>query len=131
MTGIGLPGTYTKPVSYITFDATVGRNSHFRHLTTAQQEELGGVEYRALTVLMRIVVGYWFFSQMIAVLVIAPYLTVGGKEYAEAFEVPVKLNQTWFTVFQVWSAFSNNGMSLVPPFLFSAFLPSSFVFELG
>lgn len=36
----------TKPVSYFTFDATVGRNSKFRRLTTAQQEELGGVEYR-------------------------------------------------------------------------------------
>lgn len=36
----------TKNVSYLTFDATVGRNSKFRKLTTAQQEELGGVEYR-------------------------------------------------------------------------------------
>ena len=33
-------------VSYITFDAVVGRNSKFHGLTTAQQEELGGVEYR-------------------------------------------------------------------------------------
>lgn len=36
----------TKPVSYISFDATVGRNSRFHNLTQAQQEELGGVEYR-------------------------------------------------------------------------------------
>lgn len=35
-----------KGVSYITFDAVVGRNSKFHGLTTAQQEELGGVEYR-------------------------------------------------------------------------------------
>ena len=36
----------TKSVTYISFDATVGRNSRFHNLTQAQQEELGGVEYR-------------------------------------------------------------------------------------
>ncbi|KAK4058039.1 hypothetical protein OIO90_000778 [Microbotryomycetes sp. JL221] len=48
-----------KPVSYISFDAVVGRNSKFENLTEAQQEELGGVEYRALKILLKIVVGYW------------------------------------------------------------------------
>lgn len=38
------PGT--RGVTYISFDAVVGRNSKFHGLTTAQQEELGGVEYR-------------------------------------------------------------------------------------
>lgn len=36
----------TKAVSYITFDAIVGRNSRFYQLTSAQRDELGGVEYR-------------------------------------------------------------------------------------
>jgi hypothetical protein len=35
-----------QPVNYISFDAVVGRNSHFKSLTAAQEEELGGVEYR-------------------------------------------------------------------------------------
>lgn len=39
-------------ISYLTFDATVGRNSAFRGLTRAQEEELGGVEFR---------VGIFFF----------------------------------------------------------------------
>lgn len=43
------------PVPYITFDAVVGRNSRFRDLTSEQMEELGGVEYRALKVLLVIV----------------------------------------------------------------------------
>lgn len=37
---------HVKPVSYISFDAVVGRNSRFHGLSDAQQEELGGVEYR-------------------------------------------------------------------------------------
>ena len=44
-----------KPVPYISFDAVVGRNSQFKDLSSEQLEELGGVEYRALKVLMWIV----------------------------------------------------------------------------
>lgn len=47
------PGT--KPVSYISFDAVVGRNSSFRMLTREQMEEIGGIEYRALNALVWII----------------------------------------------------------------------------
>lgn len=46
-----------KEVPYISFDAVVGRNSNFKDLTEEQMDELGGVEYRALKVLLWIVVG--------------------------------------------------------------------------
>lgn len=39
-------GGPTKAVSYISFDAVVGRNSRFYSLTSAQRDELGGIEYR-------------------------------------------------------------------------------------
>ncbi|GAA5828114.1 hypothetical protein JCM11251_002595 [Rhodosporidiobolus azoricus] len=101
-----------KPVTYISFDAVVGRNSKFHGLTTAQQEELGGVEYRALTVLLRIVPAYWLLSQLIAVLCLAPWLTYSGT-YKPVFDGPeIDVSPTWFVFFQVWSSFSNNGMSL-------------------
>jgi hypothetical protein len=48
--------TMSKEVPYITFSAVVGRNSRFTGLTEEQMDELGGVEYRALRVLMYIVV---------------------------------------------------------------------------
>ena len=44
-----------RPVPYLSFSATVGRNSDFRRLSERQYEELGGVEYRALSALMWIV----------------------------------------------------------------------------
>ncbi|GAA6053434.1 hypothetical protein JCM3770_005164 [Rhodotorula araucariae] len=102
-----------KPVSYISFDAIVGRNSKFHGLTNAQQEELGGVEFRALTILLRIVVAYWVGMQLISVLVLAPWLssTPHWRDIIEG-EYDV-VNTTWFVFFQVWSAFSNNGMSTV------------------
>lgn len=50
-------GTESKDAPYISFSATIGRNSRFEGLTTEQMDELGGVEYRALRVLLYIVVG--------------------------------------------------------------------------
>lgn len=44
-----------KAVPYISFNATVGRNSAFHLLTNEQLEEIGGVEYRALNALLWIV----------------------------------------------------------------------------
>ena len=46
-----------KEVPYISFSAVVGRNSRFTALTDEQKDELGGVEYRALRVLLYIVIG--------------------------------------------------------------------------
>lgn len=44
-----------RPVPYISFDAVVGRNSVFHALSNEQLEELGGIEYRALSSLLWIV----------------------------------------------------------------------------
>jgi hypothetical protein len=53
-----------KPAPYISFNAIVGRNSAFHQLTREQQDELGGVEYRALNALLWIVAGVSFFSML-------------------------------------------------------------------
>lgn len=50
-----LTGETTRRVPYISFSAHVGRNSTFHDLTDENIEELGGVEYRALTALLWIV----------------------------------------------------------------------------
>lgn len=51
----GTVGPGARPVPYISFEAVVGRNSVFQSLTREQLEELGGVEYRALSALLWIV----------------------------------------------------------------------------
>jgi hypothetical protein len=52
---MGSGGGEPRQVPYITFDAIVGRNSQFHDLTQEEQEELGGVEYRALGALLWII----------------------------------------------------------------------------
>ncbi|GAA6010209.1 hypothetical protein JCM11491_005392 [Sporobolomyces phaffii] len=112
METIGAP-RMSKPVNYISFDAMVGRNSRFHNLTAAQQEELGGVEYRALSLLLKVVVGYWLGIQLIGVLTIAIWLTYSSKYRAVFDATDPPINPTFFSFFQVFSALSNTGMSLI------------------
>ncbi|KAI0042575.1 hypothetical protein FA95DRAFT_1564224 [Auriscalpium vulgare] len=111
---IGSPSTGARAVPYISFDAVVGRNSVFHSLDSEQLEELGGVEYRALTMLSWIVGGYHIGTQLIGFIIIAAYMTL--KKWAEDFVPPMqhrKISTGWFSLFQVVSAYTNTGTSLV------------------
>ncbi|KAI0359598.1 TrkH-domain-containing protein [Trametes cingulata] len=106
------PGT--RPVPYISFEAVVGRNSVFQSLTREQLEELGGVEYRALTALLWIVAAYHIGLQVLAFVVIAPYMSL--DRWREDFLPPAlhkPISSTWYSAFQVVSSYTNTGMSLV------------------
>ncbi|KAJ7668683.1 cation transport protein-domain-containing protein [Mycena polygramma] len=112
MTMNGVVGA--KPAPYISFNAIVGRNSAFQQLTREQQDELGGVEYRSLNALLWIVAGYHLGVQLIAFTIIAPYMA--QSRWGADFLPPMqhkKIPSTWFSLFQVVSAYTNTGMSLV------------------
>ncbi|KAG1737871.1 cation transport protein-domain-containing protein [Suillus paluster] len=104
----------TKPVTYISFDAVVGRNSAFHVSTNEQLEELGGVEYRALNALLWLVASYHIAIQLVSFVVIVPYMSM--PKWASDFEPPAlfrKVTVPWFSLFQVVSAYANTGTSLV------------------
>ncbi|TBU40177.1 cation transport protein-domain-containing protein [Dichomitus squalens] len=106
------PGS--RPVPYISFEAVVGRNSVFQALTQEQLEELGGVEYRALTALLWIVSLYHFGLQLLAFVVIAPYMSI--HRWQSDLNPPAlhkHVGSAWFSAFQVVSAYTNTGVSLV------------------
>ncbi|QRV98028.1 potassium/sodium transporter [Ceratobasidium sp. AG-Ba] len=104
----------SRPVPYISFNAIVGRNSQFHDLSQEEQEELGGVEYRALTALLWIIAGYHIGSQLLAFVIIAPYSSM--RRWSDVFREPQQhrfIPPTWFAMFQVVSAYTNAGMSLI------------------
>ncbi|KZS87287.1 TrkH-domain-containing protein [Sistotremastrum niveocremeum HHB9708] len=103
-----------KGVPYVTFEARVGRNSAFEMLTREELEELGGVEYRALNVLLWIVGIYHIGLQIIGFVVIAPY--VSAQRWRNDFEPPAlhrPVAPPWFALYQTTSAYTNTGSSLV------------------
>ncbi|KAF9644533.1 TrkH-domain-containing protein [Thelephora ganbajun] len=101
-------------VPYLSFPTIVGRNSVFHGLTEDQLEELGGIEFRALNMLMWAVPLYYFFSLAISFVVVAPYIS--ASRWKDIFLVPTQhrnINPVWFALFQVVGAWANTGMSLV------------------
>ncbi|KAI0263834.1 cation transport protein-domain-containing protein [Gloeopeniophorella convolvens] len=114
ITSIGGNTEGARAVPYISFDAVVGRNSVFKSLETEQLEELGGVEYRALNALLWIVGCYHIFVQLFAFTIIAPYMSI--NRWKEDFVPPQQhrpVNTSWFAIYQVVSAYTNTGTSLV------------------
>ncbi|KAN0062670.1 hypothetical protein ACQY0O_004860 [Thecaphora frezii] len=113
---VGVDGT-TKPAPYLSFDATVSGNSIFHELTEAQRDELGGVEYRAIDLLAKLIPAYWLFVNLFMITLVAPY--VNSRAFRERYEaafVAQGSNQpdyTWFWFYQVVSAYTNTGASLV------------------
>ncbi|KAL5504739.1 hypothetical protein ACEPAH_7402 [Sanghuangporus vaninii] len=104
----------TRQVNYVTFNAIVGRNSQFHLLTEENLEELGGIEYRALTALLWIVACYHFVLQLLAFVIVAPYMSI--PRWRSDFNPPNlhrHIPSAWFSVFQVVSAYTNTGISLV------------------
>jgi hypothetical protein len=49
--------TQSSEMPYLSYQPTVGRNSQFLDLTEEQREELGGIEYRSLKLLGRMLIG--------------------------------------------------------------------------
>lgn len=105
---------------YFSFSTTVGRNSFFHTLSQKHQDEIGGVEYRALNALLWIVPTYHIGLQLFVFMIVAPYIST--PRWADRFAPPqlIKpLNPSWFAIFQAVSAYTNTGMSLVD----QSFLP--------
>ncbi|OBZ71204.1 Low-affinity potassium transport protein [Grifola frondosa] len=105
----------TRTVPYFSFSAIVGRNSAFSGLTAENIEELGGVEYRALTSLLWIVPLYYVGLLSISFIVIAPYMTLPRWQYN--FVPPQQhkvISPIWFSAMQVIGAWANTEHGAIP-----------------
>ena len=116
---------------YLSWQATIGRNSAFVGLTQKQREELGGIEYRALKTLAKILIGYFVGFHVLGMMVLLPWIL-----YTPTYrDVVVADGQSpgWWGVFTPASMFNDLGFTLTPdsmisfqtatlPLLFGSFL---------
>lgn len=100
----------TMTANYLSWTPTVGRNSTFVGLTREQKDELGGVEHRALRLLLMIVSGYLLGFLIIATIMFVPW-TYARKHYKDIIENQ-DLSPGWHSAFLAVSSFCNLGMSL-------------------
>ncbi|KAI4263649.1 MAG: hypothetical protein L6R42_001211 [Xanthoria sp. 1 TBL-2021] len=96
-------------IHHFSIPGMVGRNSHFSGLSFEDRERLGGVEFRALEILIIVVPLYYFSWQILAAIGMGAWVANNGRDLTEGNG----LNPWWVGGFNAASAFSNSGMMLL------------------
>ncbi|OJJ51990.1 hypothetical protein ASPSYDRAFT_138135 [Aspergillus sydowii CBS 593.65] len=98
-------------LSYLSWDATVGRNSNFIDLAEEQRDELGGIEYRALKTLAVVLVSYYVLFHLLGVICLIPWImeTHWGQVVTATGQ-----GRPWWAIFTAGSAFNDLGFTLTP-----------------
>ena len=97
---------------YLSWEATVGRNSAFVDLTESQREELGGIEYRSLKSLALILTCYFWGFMAFGVICLTPWI-LGSDKYGAVVDADGQ-SRTWWGIFTANSAFNDLGFTLTP-----------------
>ncbi|KAK3302795.1 cation transport protein-domain-containing protein [Chaetomium strumarium] len=87
----------------------VGRNGEFFNLTLKEREYLGGVEYRAIEVLVVTVAMYYVLWPLLGAVALGAWIAVRSPEIAAVNAQ----NPWWAGIFLAVSAFTNGGMTLL------------------
>ena len=69
-----------KTYKYFKSGGTIGRNSQFHNLTAGERERLGGVEFRAITLLEIIVPFYFVFWQLIGAIALGAWISSNAAD---------------------------------------------------
>lgn len=96
--------------NYLSFAPTVGRNSTFMKMTDEQKDELGGIEYRAVKLLIKIIVCYYLGFLIVPsfMLLIWVYCMPGYKTMLNDSAI----TPGWWAFYTAQSSFNDLGLTL-------------------
>lgn len=101
----------TKDMPYLQFTPTVGRNSMFVALTEQQKEELGGLEYRSLKTLKRVLWSFFFGFHIFGAMSML-WIVNAGPEYQAVLDTNAITSRPWWAFFTSASMFNDLGFTL-------------------
>ncbi|CAI5756040.1 unnamed protein product [Candida verbasci] len=110
--------------NYLSWTPTVGRNSTFIKLTEAQKEELGGIEYRAVKLLIKIIVIYYIGFHMISAIMLTIWIYC--MPYYRNLMSSQGIVPAWWAFFTAQSSFNDLGLTLTANSM-SSFNQNAFV----
>jgi potassium uptake Trk family protein len=111
------PPKEAPPMPYLSYQPTIGRNSQFVDLTEEQRDELGGIEYRSLKLLAKILVGYYIFFHIFGILCLLPWI-YNAPEYAKIVRQG-GVSPAWWAIYTAQTSFNDLGFSLTPDSMLS------------
>ncbi|PSN64839.1 hypothetical protein BS50DRAFT_644661 [Corynespora cassiicola Philippines] len=97
---------------------TIGRNSMFQNLTKEDRELLGGLEYRALKLLLKIVIGYFLGLHLLGIIVLVGWIHSTSNRYTE-YLASQGQNVTWWGFYSAQTMVNNLGFTLTPDSMIS------------
>ncbi|KAE8394204.1 cation transport protein-domain-containing protein [Aspergillus alliaceus] len=98
---------------YISSQASLGRNSRFYNLTAEDREKLGGIEYRSLKLLLKIVIGYFFGLHLIGAICLVGWIQYADPKY-RAYLNDCGQNHIWWAFYSAQTMVNNLGFTLTP-----------------
>ncbi|RYP62224.1 hypothetical protein DL771_009823 [Monosporascus sp. 5C6A] len=98
---------------YLSKTATVSRNSQFHNLTAQDRDRLGGIEYRSLKLLLKIVSGYFFGLHLFGVICLLPWIHNAPSKYAD-WLAECGQGKSWWAVYSAQTMVDNLGFTLTP-----------------
>ncbi|KAJ5512070.1 hypothetical protein N7463_001622 [Penicillium fimorum] len=102
---------------YLSWNATVARNSNFVDLTEEQRDELGGIEYRALKTLAVVLISYYLGFHLIGMVSMIGWIMTNNKWGDIVRDDGV--GRPWWGIFTSASAFNDLGFTLTPDSMYS------------
>ncbi|KAJ5586689.1 uncharacterized protein N7459_002454 [Penicillium hispanicum] len=97
---------------YLSWNATVARNSNFIDLTEEQRDELGGIEYRALKTLAVVLISYYVGFHLIGLVSMVGWIMTEDR-WGRVVEQD-GVGRPWWGIFTAASAFNDLGFTLTP-----------------
>lgn len=98
---------------YLSFTPKLDHKGRFHSLTREQEQELGGVEYRALKLLSWLLPTYTCIWISVLMVVLTPYVSHTNLGDIIRTSQPGNTNPAWWAVFASVSSYTNTGLSLL------------------
>ena len=93
--------------------ATVGRNSNFHNLSSDDRQLLGGIEYRALRLLLKITLVYFFGLHLFGAICLAGWIQTSPPKYRQYLQTQGR-DRTWWGFYSGATMVNNLGFTLTP-----------------
>ncbi|KAF7177737.1 hypothetical protein CNMCM7691_006171 [Aspergillus felis] len=93
--------------------ATIGRNSQFYNLTDEDREMLGGIEYRSLKLLLKIVTGYFFGLHLFGAICLVGWIQHANPKYRD-YLAQCGQGNIWWAFYSSQTMIDNLGFTLTP-----------------
>ncbi|CAG8035820.1 unnamed protein product [Penicillium nalgiovense] len=98
--------------------ATIGRNSQFHNLSDEDRETLGGIEYRSLKLLLKIVVGYFFGLHLFGAICLVGWILHANPKYRD-YLAECGQGNVWWGFYSAQTMIDNLGFTLTPDSMIS------------